>query len=424
MERDLMTLAAGRDDCPCGITHHCDIRNILLAPGAVSHTAELLSPWKRILLVADTNTYALCGDTVSAQLASRLQDTLIYESEGFLVPNEEAIDILMNRVQPDTDYIVGIGSGVINDLCKYVSFKKDLEYAIITTAPSMDGYASVHAAMIIGGAKVTYEAHMVHTVIADVDILKNAPMEMIRAGYGDIVGKFSALNDWKLSCAMYDEYFCQYVYDLIYDATLRVAPLGEALQRRDPEAVSVLMHAILAVGIAMAYIGNSRPASGSEHHLSHYFEVTSLLRHEPYFLHGIDVAYATVDTQIMREAILALDDPSPAPVIGDAERESAVRRIYGTAADSILTLQKKFGKYDSDLAGLIREKWPAIRAVLSEVPSAETIRGYMASVGLPMEKYFAMYSDKKRADGFFWAKDLKDRFTVLWVWYTLIGKVG
>ena len=423
MELDLMTLAAGRDDCPCGLPHHCGIQNILLAPGAVSHTGELLSQWKRILLVADHNTFALCGDDVTRQLGASLQDTLIYESEGFLVPDETAIETLMNRVQPDTDYILGIGSGVINDLCKYVSFKKGLDYAIITTAPSMDGYASVHAAMIIGGAKVTYEAHMVHTVIADVELLRNAPMEMIRAGYGDIVGKFSALNDWKLSCAMYDEYFCQYVYDLIYDATLRVAPLGKDLQNRDADAVSALMHAILAVGIAMAFIGNSRPASGSEHHLSHYFEVTSLLRKEPYFLHGIDVAYATVDTQIMREAILALDEPVPAPVIGEADRNEAIRRIYETAADSIIALQKKFGRYDADLAGLIREKWAEIRAVLSEVPAAETIRDYMASVGLPMEEYYDMYNEKKRADGFFWAKDLKDRFTVLWVWYTLIGKV-
>ncbi len=420
MEHDLMMLAAGRDDCPCGLPHHCSIQNILLEHGAIEKVPEILKGFHKILLVADQNTWALCGDRVKALLGEAVQDTLIYHSEGFLVPDEAAIETILGSIQPDTDYVLGIGSGVINDLCKYGSFKRGLEYGIVATAPSMDGYVSVHAAMIIGGAKVTYEAHMVHSFIGDVELLRNAPMEMIRAGYGDILGKFSALNDWKLSCALYDEYFCQYVYDLIDDATRRVAPLGPALQARDAEAVTLLTHAIVAVGIAMAYIGNSRPASGSEHHFSHYFEVTSLLNKEPYFLHGIDVAYATVETQWMREAILALEAPTAAPAISEAARTAEIRRIYGAAADSILALQQKVGRYDSDLAALIAEKWEAVRAVLSEVPSSQAILDYLTSVGLDMAEYEAMYSAQKRAEGCLWAKDLKDRFSVLWVWFTLI----
>ena len=87
--------------------------------------------------------------------------------------------------------IVGIGSGVIQDLCKYVSFNKNLPYFIIATAPSMDGYASKGAAMITDNMKVTYNAHVPEVIIGDVDILKNAPMDMIKSGYGDILGKFS-----------------------------------------------------------------------------------------------------------------------------------------------------------------------------------------------------------------------------------------
>ena len=65
------------------------------------------------------------------------------------------------------------------------------------------------------------------------------------------------------------------------------------------------LHSLVVVGIAMAYMGNSRPASGSEHHLSHYFEVTGLLRDEPYFAHGIDVAYSTYVTAGLREELLS-----------------------------------------------------------------------------------------------------------------------
>lgn len=75
----------------------------------------------------------------------------------------------------------------------------------------MDGYASSGAAMIIGNMKVTYNAHVPEAIIGDVDVLKEAPMEMIQSGYGDIIGKLSCLNDWKLSVVVNDEFFCQYV---------------------------------------------------------------------------------------------------------------------------------------------------------------------------------------------------------------------
>ena len=75
----------------------------------------------------------------------------------------------------------------------------------------MDGYASNGAAMIMGGMKVTYAAGLPRALIADTAVLQSAPMDMIMAGYGDIVGKYSALNDWKLSQCVNGEYFCEYI---------------------------------------------------------------------------------------------------------------------------------------------------------------------------------------------------------------------
>ena len=93
--------------------------------------------------------------------------------------------------------IIGIGLGVIQDLCKYVSYNAKLPYFIVATAPSMDGYALKGAAMIMGNMKVTYNAHVPEAIIADTEILKDAPMDIIRSGYGDILGKFSCLNAWR-----------------------------------------------------------------------------------------------------------------------------------------------------------------------------------------------------------------------------------
>ena len=160
----------------------------------------------------------------------------------------------------------------------------------------MDGYASSGAAMITSGMKVTYSAKVPDGLVADTEVLKDAPIEMIKAGYGDIIGKYSALADWKLSNIVNGEYLCDYIYDLTYDMLNATLPLAEKLLMRDEDSVKTLMEALVGVGIAMAFAGNSRPASGSEHHLSHYFEITGIVDGEEYLPHGIDVAFSTVVT--------------------------------------------------------------------------------------------------------------------------------
>ena len=91
-----------------------------------------------------------------------------------------------------------------------MAFSK-IPYIIVATAPSMDGYASDGAAMILGGMKETVKAGLPKAIIADTNVLKNAPMDMIKAGYGDIIGKYSALNDWKFANIVYGEFFCNYI---------------------------------------------------------------------------------------------------------------------------------------------------------------------------------------------------------------------
>ena len=88
-------------------------------------------------------------------LKEQCAGVFVFETDDTLVPDEEAIRILSDHLPVGTDLILGIGSGVINDLCKYIAWKQGLDSGIVATAPSMDGYASSGAAMIIGGMKVT-----------------------------------------------------------------------------------------------------------------------------------------------------------------------------------------------------------------------------------------------------------------------------
>ncbi len=418
---DFSTLLKGKD-CACGKHHSCDIKTVIIEKGAVAKLHEVVSGYSNILVVADKNTFAVGGEKVLSQLGDAVENTKVFVCDGFLVPNEDAIEEVDALITYKTDLIVGIGSGVIQDLCKYTSFKASIPYVIVATAPSMDGYASTGAAMIIGNMKITYSAHVPMAIIGDVDFLKVAPIELIKSGYGDILGKFSCLNDWKLSHLINGEYICDYVYDLTFEMLNKVKDLPEKLLARDEDAIKTLMEALVGVGVAMAYVGNSRPGSGSEHHLSHFFEITGLLENKEYFLHGIDVVYSAVYTERLREEIVKLDKPEPRKRILKAEYEEKIKSIYSSAADGVIALQNKLGWYDVDKFDIHCQKWEAIKNVLREPPSSDEMITYINRIGLDIKEFENHYGKEKLQNAVWFAKDLKDRYSVLWLYFDLMYK--
>ena len=406
--------------CSCGRVHTCAIRHIEIGSGAICKIGAFAEDYHHILLVADNNTYGVCGEAVKKQIADHLEQVFIYQRDGLLVPDEVAVAEMERHLTAQTDLIMGIGSGVIQDLCKYVSFQHKLPYHIVATAPSMDGYASVGAAMIWQNMKVTFNCHAPEVIIGDVDVLKNAPMEMIRAGYGDILGKYSCLNDWKLSHVVNGEYFCQYVHDLMMDMVVKTQSLGEKLQSRDSEAIQILMEALAGAGVAMALVGNSRPASGSEHHMSHYFEIIGIVHNEPYLMHGTDVVCSAVYTQSIREKLLNLQEIPAERTFNREKWEENIRRIYDSAADGVIALQDRLGWYTQNRYKAYASKWQEIREVLEQAPSAKEMKEYIESVGLKLSDYSDLYGNKKILEGIAYAKDLKDRYSVLWMYYDLM----
>lgn len=413
---DINELLKGMD-CACGKHHSCDIEKVYIEKGAIHHLTELCAEYQNVLVVADENTFAAAGAQTETALADKNLKKVIFGKE-ILVPDEQAVAAVEQKLG-DAQLIVGIGSGVIQDLCKYVSHRNNQPYMVVATAPSMDGYASNGAAMIAGGMKVTYAAGLPRALVADTDVLKNAPMEMLQAGYGDIIGKFSALNDWKLSHAVTGEYFCQYIYDLTFQQIQKTLELAEGILKRKEESVKALMEALVIIGILMSFAGSSRPASGSEHHLSHFFEITGIVDGTKYFPHGIDVAYSTVITAAIREKLLEKPFPKtqycPTP---EAYREE-VTAIYKSVAEGCMALQEKTGYYTRDFA--YGEKENEIRKILQEMPKAKEIEKMLLLGGLEMKAFYHLYGQEKIENAKRYAKELKDRYTVLWIYYAFFG---
>ena len=412
--------------CKCGKEHLCPIDYIKISEGAISDLSVIAEKYTSILVVADENTYAVAGEKVENALQGKTVKRMIFGRE-LLVPNETAIGAIEERITSEIDLVVGIGSGVINDLCKYTSFRKGLPYVIVATAPSMDGYASVGCALILDGLKVTLNGRVPMAILADTEVLATAPLDMILSGYGDIIGKYSCLSDWRLSALVNGEYLCEDVWQATMREVEKTRALSDKITSKDKAAVGSLMESLVAVGVLMAYVGNSRPASGSEHHFSHYFEITGIISGKEYLPHGIDVFYSAAETAKIRERLVSLKEIPQVSEYNEEKRIKETERIYGKLSNETLALQKKVGFYEkiSDRLTLYRDNWDEIRALLSEAPTFAEMEEIISEVGMNYGDFVDFYGRDRIDDGVLYAKDTKDRYTVLWMYYDIFsGKLN
>ena len=174
------------------------------------------------------------------------------------------------------------------------------------------------------------------------------------------------------------------------------------------------------IGVCLTLLSTTRPGSGSEHHLSHYFEITGLIRNRPYFLHGTDVGYSTVVTAAMRERICAIKDPIFHTVPTET-RLAAYERIYGPCAEEVADLQREAGRYDRSVTAAYAAKWQEVLAILGECPTAAEIEQMLLSVNFDLSAFEKLYGADCIADGKLWGKDLKDRYSVLWLYFDLFA---
>ena len=126
------------------------------------------------------------------------------------------------------------------------------------------------------------------------------------------------------------------------------------------------------------------------------------------------LAFSAVVTALLREAILQRK-----PIRRNFDRavwEQEIRRVYASSADGIIALQDKLGWYEKEDS--VQEQWPRIQDLLLEAPSADAFNKMLDAVGLHFDDFINLYGTDKIRDAVLYAKDLKDRYTVLWLYYT------
>lgn len=248
---------------------------------------------KTVAVLSDLNTHplALPLEAELGRRGVRVKEVLFDDSD--LLPREGECAFALEQSR-GCDYVLAVGSGTLNDMAKSVATRLGIPSGVMATAASMDGYLSKGAALMRNGFKVTDPVNAPSDVLLDPDIIRRAPRDMTAAGFGDIVGKYTCLADWQLAHLLRNEEIHEGAYERMLQARDTCMDAYPGLVEGKGEAVDRLMRALLAAGQAMAMCGNSRPASGSEHHMSHFLEMDFARRGERIPMHGFKVGVGTL----------------------------------------------------------------------------------------------------------------------------------
>ena len=412
--------------CACGKTHFMDMDNIYIESGAINRVAEVVRFYKaqEPLIIADENTYAVAGKKVAQLLdeAGIKYKTFIFPGKPILVPDEKTAGSILFAIGEKTDLLLADGTGVLNDITKYVSRRVNIPEVLVATAPSMDGFVSDTAAPTVGNLKSSFPCNLPRTILGDTDILKDSPEVMILAGFGDIIGKYSALTDWKLSQIVNGEYYCDLTAQITQDVLDKCVAGIDGMNKREPEAIKDVMEGLIRTGIAMSYVNNSRPASGSEHHLSHYLEMQYLFQGKEALLHGTKVGITSIIVAKLYET-LAQEEPDFDAAIAHAKAfdqkawEELVRKYYGPAAEGVIRASKTDKRNDVDARvsriEKIREHWTEIKELAKSAKSTAEIEDIFRRANAPLRPKDVGIPNELIHDALFIGREVRTRYSII-----------
>ncbi|HZF33984.1 MAG TPA: sn-glycerol-1-phosphate dehydrogenase [Candidatus Angelobacter sp.] len=390
-------------------------RSVVIAPSLQGSEADIVAPLelgRHLAVVSDSTTHELLGARVERALASLGRVTSIVLPGR---PHPDAATVERIRAESATaDAFVAVGSGTINDLCKYASARDGKRYVVFATAPSMNGYTSLNAAITVDGLKKSLAAQAPLGVFLDLAILAAAPARMIRSGLGDSLCRPTAQADWLLSHLLFDRPYRTMPFVLLAADETQLFAEPEALMAGDLAAMTCLVRTLLLSGFGTAICGNSQPASQGEHLISHFADMFG--DHSwPDSFHGEQIGVTTLTMARLQERLLA--GPPPALQASAADEAVFVAR-YGE--DLGRSCWAEFAQKRLDAAGAravnerIAASWGRIRQAIARVTHpalflADVLRRAGAptapeALGWPREFYHRAVRH---------ARDIRGRYTFL-----------
>jgi len=410
--------------CSCGKVHSFDGK-VITGNGAVAGIAQVLADWgvKKVFLLSDRNTEAAAGAQVKAIVSGSGIGCSSYCFDWDTVePDEKSVGAAIMHYDSSCEAIIGIGSGVINDIGKILSVVSGKPYIIVATAPSMDGYASASSSMTRDGLKISLPTRSADVIIGDTQILCQAPLHMMKSGLGDMLAKYVSICEWRISNLITGEYYCEEIASLIRNALKRCTDHAAGLLKREEAAVQAVFEGLVIGGVAMNYAGLSRPASGVEHYISHVLDMRAVEFGTPADLHGIQCAIGTrIAVQLYEKLRGIVPDREKALAYAAqfvyADWAQVLRGLLGKGAESMIALEEKERKYDRGLHAqrleIILENWDQILEILDqELPDAQELDALLDAIDAPKTLSEIGISEAQLPLIFRATKDIRDKYVL------------
>lgn len=410
-------------ECDCGHTHTAPLKKVVVSKDAIYELPNIMKElgYSSAYLISDAITYKIAGEKCMEILkdAGVKAEIIQLTHMGF---DEATLGELVINMPMDCDLVVAVGTGTINDMTRFFSYRMGRPFMTVATAAPMDGFASSIAAIMVNNLKTTFDAQTPVAIIGDTEILKGAPYSMIAAGLGDLVGKATCLCDWRISHIVTGEHSCENIIRLVEDNVNKVLESANLAKDRDPEVLGKIMEGLVLAGTAMSLNGNSRPASGCEHHMSHYWEMIFEQKGERPAPHGTQVSVGTVlvlkaveellknkiDFEAARKAAVTYDQ---------AAWEAKMHEAYGPAAQGVIDMEAKAKKNEIQgrLARIdaLEKNWDAIEVLLKGLPSSESIMEILRSLSSPCLPEEIRVDKELLKKTFMYCKEVRNRYTIL-----------
>ncbi|MCA4775406.1 iron-containing alcohol dehydrogenase [Wolbachia endosymbiont of Mansonella ozzardi] len=330
-----------------------------------------------IFLVADKNTAELLNKNalnkishliIPASLVILAHDTGIYDGfqccATWMTPDRpesvaslEIVNLVRNKAK-DSDLIVALGSGTVNDICKYASYLEKKDYISLPTAASMNGYTSANASILVDGHKKSFATHLPKAVYIDIDIIADAPLRLTLSGFADFICRSTVKADWLLSHLLLGTEYNELPFALVRDLEEILLREHLALAKRSKKVVLLLMEALLISGLGMVISKSSHSASQGEHMIAHAMEMVTK---DYSSLHGEKIAVTTLTMANLQEKILSTQDPTIKPTTLDVKR---VTECFGNTKFTKILEQKKI--LQQKIGGIIHKEWSNISSLIKQ----------------------------------------------------------
>lgn len=372
--------------CSCGKTHGMATGTAVVGDGAADSLAQFIREknFQRVLIVCDTNT-----EKYVPALKPAAMNADVITLPGNSHADEKGVAPLIDRLNGKScDCLIACGSGSLHDITRYSANEKKIPFVSFPTAASVDGFVSTVAAMTWGGQKLSSPAAAPIAVFADPEVFGDAPARLTASGVGDLLGKYTALLDWRIVRILTGEEICPEIYGLMEKALGRLGGLLEEtaagqLSVRSEKYTTLVMECLILAGLSMQLQGNSRPASGAEHHLSHFWEM-HVINKPTDALHGEQVGVAALMLTRYYHAMRDYDFMSPVNLAATFDR-SYLEPVYGDLTDGILRENLTDGEVSSSPLAFVpdAEKAEKVRAEIGSLISPEALERLLRLGGAP-----------------------------------------